>query len=267
MKISKFIALSTIFVAAFSFVSCSSDDDDESNSKAGEFENATNPSNRAKNANHEFVDLGLPSGTLWASCNIGAEKPEDFGNYFAWGEVEPKKAYSWSSYKWMNKKQGENLELQVNKYTCADHNGGAFWYSGDTFTGDGVMELKPEDDAATVNWGSDWCMPSSEQIKELINSDNTTTVLTTQKEVNGLLITSKKNNKSIFLPATGFYNEDYLIGSHSEDGLSGAYWTRSLCPYYSYDVFILRFSQDDITLTDAWARCFGQPVRPVRSSK
>lgn len=87
MTIRKFFTLTTILFAAFSFVSCSSDDDDNDEPKNG------------VDGNHEYVDLGLPSGTLWATCNVGASKPEEYGNYFAWGEIEPKKTYGLDNYK------------------------------------------------------------------------------------------------------------------------------------------------------------------------
>ena len=90
---------------------------------------------------HEWVDLGLPSGTLWATCNVGASSPEGYGDYFAWGETEPKDYYDWSTYKWCN-----GNEVTLTKY-CTDS---FFGYNGFT---DGKTELDPEDDAAYVNWG------------------------------------------------------------------------------------------------------------------
>lgn len=101
---------------------------------------------------HEWVDLGLPSGTLWATCNIGASSPEESGDYFAWGETAPKETYNWETYKWCN-----DRDNTVTKYCTTDIYG----------TVDNKTELDLEDDAAYVNWGSSWRMPSMEQIKEL----------------------------------------------------------------------------------------------------
>lgn len=95
---------------------------------------------------HEYIDLGLPSGTLWATMNIGASSPEDYGDYFAWGETAPKDVYDWSTYKWCN---GSSNTL--TKY-CFNSS-----YGNNGFV-DNLTELDPEDDAATVNWGQDWRM-------------------------------------------------------------------------------------------------------------
>ena len=113
----------------------------------------------------EYVDLGLPSGTLWATCNIGADSPEDYGLYFAWGETtgysedtSDGRSFDWSTYKYCN---GSSYTL--TKY-CNDSSRG---YNGFT---DNLTELVPEDDAATANWGAGWCMPTVEQFDELFNS-------------------------------------------------------------------------------------------------
>ena len=168
MTISKFFALATVFIAAFTLGSCSKDDDEVNDSKAD---------------GHEYVDLGLPSGTLWATCNVGASKPEEYGSYFAWGETQSRKKYSWDDYKW-----GGLLYSPLTKYCI--HSG--------LGTVDNRTELLPEDDAATANWGSSWRMPSSDQINELCNPSYTITEWTALNGVNGLKITSKKNGNSIF---------------------------------------------------------------------
>ena len=163
------------------------------------------------NHGHDYVDLGLPSGTLWATCNIGAEKPSDAGLYFQWGDTsgytadqvgtgdgKKKFALDWSDYKW-----GKNPNF--TKYTTI----GA------------TLEL--EDDAAHVNMGGDWHMPSPDQIEELI--DNTTSTWTTQDGVNGSLFTSKKDtSKSIFIPAAG----GAWDGSFDSSGVSGGVWSSML---------------------------------------
>ena len=186
---------------------------------------------------HEYVDLGLPSGTLWATCNIGAESPEDYGDYFAWGETEPKTSFGWSTYSFGTKNN-------LSKYTSSD----------------GIEELQPEDDAAVANWGNEWKMPSKEQLEELINSNYTTTVWTTQNEVTGRLITSKSNGKSIFLPAAGYYFND----NYKEAGNRGNYWSRSLHSNL-YNAYELSIQSGNIYL-GALERGYGMSIRPVRSA-
>ena len=138
----------------------------------------------------EWVDLGLPSGTLWATKNVGASTPKDYGNYYAWGETSPKSSYTWDNY------------------------------TGKDITSD---ELPAGRDAATANWGSNWRTPSLEQIKELINGCGWT--WTSKKGVNGQLGTSKYNNKTIFLPAMGYrYDTSLYLNS-----LYGSYWSRTRC--------------------------------------
>ena len=130
-----------------------------------------------------YVDLGLPSGTLWATCNIGANSPEEYGDYFAWGETEGynsgKTSFNWLTYKWC-----KGSETTMTKY-CGNS---SYGYNGFT---DELTELDLEDDAAYVNWGPAWRMPSIEQCEELINSSYTTTDWTIQNGVYGRKITSK----------------------------------------------------------------------------
>lgn len=239
MKIGNFFTLATIFIAAFSFVSCGDDDDDNGNEKGNETEIAA--------GNHEYVDLGLPSGTLWATCNVGASKPEDYGVYFAWGETKPKDSYDWSTYKWFNS-SGNTLI----KYCTDSHYG----------TVDNKTELDPKDDAATANWGSDWRMPSLDQIDELWFSGYTTTEWTTLNGVNGRLITSKKNGKTLFLPAVGERKENSL----KDVGSEAHYLSRSLDTVTDnpFIALCLYFLSDGIG--HFWDyRCYGCSVRPVRS--
>ena len=197
---------------------------------------------------HEWVDLGLPSGTLWATCNVGAEKPEDYGDYFAWGETsgykDGKTNFSWSTYSHCN---GSNTTM--TKYCTSSSYG----------TVDNKTELEPMDDAATANWGSGWQMPSLAQCQELINSSYTTTTWTTQNGVNGRKITSKSNGNSIFLPAAGCR----LVASLRTAGSAGYYWSRSLSTSSSDGACGLYFDSSSI---DAYGnnRLQGRSVRPVR---
>lgn len=194
---------------------------------------------------HEWVDLGLPSGTLWATCNVGANKPEDYGGYFAWGETETKDSYEWSNYKWCN---GTNNTL--TKYCCSSSDGMV----------DNKSELEPDDDVATQRWGDDWQMPSLTQYNELINSENTTASWTTFNGVDGRLIVSNLNGNSIFLPAAGVMNGSEL----SMNGWEGCYWTRTLDMNTSQQGDGLFFLITGKFKMGCDRRCYGQSVRPVR---
>ena len=164
----------------------------------------------------DWVDLGLPSGTLWATRNIGADKPEDYGDYFAWGETAPKAVYNWDTYKWY-KKRVDAYGYPIGGYTkyCTQSNWG---YDGFV---DNKTELDVDDDAAAANWGGGARMPSLEQIKELVN--NCTWQWTQRNGVNGQLGTGPNGN-TIFLPAAG----DRWFGSLYSAGNRGYYWSRTL---------------------------------------
>ena len=196
---------------------------------------------------HEWVDLGLPSGTLWATCNVGANSPEEYGDYFAWGETEPKNDYSWSTYKYC-----KGTTDTMTKYCNRSSYG----------TVDNKIELEPSDDAATVNWGSDWQMPSDEQCDELYNSSYTTTTWTTLNGKYGRKITSKSNSNSIFLPAAGGREHTSLSGA----GVFGNYWSRSLYTSNSSDAYGQGFNSSTIS-TGSIFRRYGLSVRPVRVKK
>ena len=208
------------------------------------------------NGSHVYVDLGLPSGTLWATTNIGAENPEDYGLYFAWGETtgytqdtSDGHSFYWPSYKWCNGDYD-----QLTKY-CNDS-----YYGYNGFT-DTLTELEPEDDAAYVNWGSGWRMPSKTQFDELINSSYTTTTWTTQNGVYGRKITSKSNGNSLFLPAAGYRGDTSL----SNAGSVGYYRSRTLTTYFSDDAYYLYFGSGNI-YADHNLRSSGYSVRPVLAS-
>ena len=193
---------------------------------------------------HEWVDLGLPSGTLWATCNVGANSPEQYGDYFAWGETEPKTEYNWSTYKWCN-----GSSDTMTKYCTSSSYG----------TVDNRTELLAADDAATANWGSDWQMPTKEQCDELTKSKNTLTEWTTLNGVNGCKITSKSNGNSIFLPAAGSHYFSGLDGA----GSNGYYLSRSLCTKYSHFAYYIGFYMGNIGGSNSF-RDDGRSVRPVR---
>ena len=202
--------------------------------------------NNGGGGDHAYVDLGLPSGTLWATCNIGATKPEEYGYYFAWGETQPKTTYNWSTYRYCN---GDSRQL--TKYCNAPY----FGYNGFT---DNLTILLPEDDAVTANWGDGWRMPTMEQWDEL--QENTENKWTTKNGVNGRLFTSKKNGKSLFLPAAGdrWDDEFYGVGSY------GNYWSSSLYTDLPYGAWYFYFFSDGYNVD--YCRGSGRSVRAVRSS-
>ena len=197
---------------------------------------------------HEYVDLGLSSGTLWATCNVGASSPEEYGNYFAWGETEPKDEYSWSTYKWC-----EGSYTTMTKYCIHTDYG----YNGFT---DGKRSLELEDDAAYVNWGPEWRMPSLEEEKELVK--NCTWTWTTINDVKGYQVTGPNGN-SIFLPAAGYCHD----GSLSFAGHDGYYWTRTLTFFASYSASLMDFLEGYTHWANYLHRYYGNTVRAVRVSR
>jgi hypothetical protein len=199
--------------------------------------------------NHEFVDLGLPSGTLWATMNVGANSPEEYGDYFAWGETTPKDVYNRNTYKWCN----GSYDTMTKYCTKSDYG-----YNGFT---DGKTELDPEDDAATVNWGEMWRMPSKEQQDEL--RAECTWQWTTRNGVNGYLVTSNHNGASLFLPAVGYRLNSELNNS----GSWGYYWSRTLDTLHPSTAFYLYFSSDRVNWGNGGARGYGRSVRAVRVSQ
>lgn len=218
----------------------------ELEAKAKASQQSTNSASGSYNG-HEYVDLGLPSGTLWAICNVGANKPEDYGNYYAWGETSTKNTYIWATYKYAN---GGCKKL--TKY-CSDSE-----YGNNGFI-DNLTELQEGDDPATANWGNGWRTPSKAQWKELEN--RTTKQWTTRNGVKGKLFTSKKNGQAIFLPAAGLRGR----GDNLRDSDTlGFYWSRSLNADYPYYASYLLFSSDNGYMSTNPYRSFGYAVRPVR---
>ena len=185
-----------------------------------------------------YVDLGLPSGTLWATCNVGADAPEEYGDCFAWGETAPKTNYTSDTYKFTT-----DGGTTFTKYTETD----------------GKITLDPEDDAAAVKWGGKWRMPTDAGWEELMN--NCTWTWTTLNGVNGYEVTSKTNGNSIFLPAAGRRNNDNLDNA----GNDGRYWSSSLYLFYPSRACYVYFSSDTVGRY-GWYRDNGLSVRPVRTS-
>jgi len=196
----------------------------------------------------QWVDLGLPSGLLWADRNLGAEKPEDYGNYYAWGETSPKEVYDWNTYAYGNYNA-------LTKY-CSDYNCGLNYFT------DNLTTLEASDDAATVNIGGGARMPSDAEWQELL--DNTISTWTTRNGVYGRLMTAS-NGKSIFLPAASWCegSNPYNVGE------SGFYWSSTLDTYPN-NALCLDFDQDDqylsLVLSFRTRNC-GCSVRAVRAKQ
>ncbi len=193
---------------------------------------------------YEHVDLGLPSGTLWAVHNVGATNPADYGVYCEWGggeRTDPAR-YNWTNYKW-----GSSL----TKYNATDN----------------LTQLEDADDLACQRWGCGWHTPTGDQITELIN--NTTRVLTTQinsegAEINGYLLTSTVDgytDRSLFLPFAGYCSG----GKLNNAGTNGAYWSSTLgssSPSYAY-YFSIKESGYNSFAKGQMFRYYGYSVRPV----
>lgn len=205
---------------------------------------------------HEYVDLGLPSGILWATCNLGAETSEECGDYYAWGETRPKEVYVWNNYKFCYEHlSNAGLTNQLTKY-CWDYNCGHLCFT-DTLT-----ILVSEDDAASANWGIEWRIPTKEEWEELYL--NTTNNWATQNGIKGRLFTASNGN-SLFLPAAGHYDENLLINY----SWLGSYWSSSLntnnCPCYAWTFSFIW--DDSFQLSDGITRHEGLSIRPVHKEE
>ena len=208
---------------------------------------------------HSYIDLGLPSGTLWASCNIGAAAPEGKGGYFSWAETVDKEEhadqFTWIGYKYSAADVFVPNNAHLTKYcSVAD-------YGNNGFT-DELTVLQPSDDAATANWGEGWMMPSVAQFEELMTvCSGTRTYL---NEIEGFQFTSP-NGQSIFLPLAGRY-----MGEASAWFMftRGEYWTRELNVDYPYSAKVfgwdaIGYANDDDFMQSGCDRCYGISVRPV----
>ena len=200
------------------------------------------PDPNPNTGNHEYVDLGL--SVKWATCNVGASKPEEYGDYFAWGETTTKSTYNWSTYKYCNGSYNN-----LTKYNNSSSYGSV----------DNKTTLELSDDAARANWGGSWRMPTDAEMTEL--REQCTWTWTTQNGVKGYKVTSKKSgytNQSIFLPAAGSRRGSSLYNAGSD----GDYWSSSLStdgPHYAWYVDFY----SSLVNRDFSTRFFGFSVRPV----
>lgn len=200
----------------------------------------------------DWVDLGLPSGTLWATRNVGADNPEDYGDYFAWGETEPKEVYSWTTYKWAYYDDEGNLCFYDEELT------------DDSYLGED-LELRRDDDAAYVHYleegdNPDYHharMPSYEQMLELYH--NCTWQWTQRNGVNGQLMTGPNGN-TMFLPAAGVRMDDLLYNVGSE----GCYLSRDRVLELVNNAYALDFLSTFLAPNPDYARFPGYSVRAVR---
>lgn len=183
----------------------------------------------------EFVDLGLPSGTLWATCNIGANKPEDYGNYFAWSETEEKLNYDWSTY--FDSVDGSNSNF--TKYAIGKK-----------------TQLDPENDVAHVKLGCDWRMPTKIELDELCEKCEWT--WTSKNGHNGYTVTGPNGN-SIFLPAAGCRHGASSINV----GVYGNYWSSTLTSSDYSNACNLSFNSSNHDMSHSHHN-YGQSVRPVK---
>ena len=220
--------------------SCDKNDDD--NQQQSTTSNGNNQGNtKCPDSNHpHMIDLGLPSGTKWACCNLGATKPEEYGNHYAWGETQTKSEYNWSTYRW-------GSFYTLTKYNSKSGSG----------TVDGKTTLEASDDAATANWGAPWQMPTLKQYKELLDKCNS--VWTTQNGISGRRFTGP-NGGTIFLPAADYRSDSDIYG----EGTSGYYRSSTLNENYPYLVYGIGFGRLDCGID--YRYCFyGQSVRPVKN--
>ena len=169
----------------------------------------------------EAVDLGL--SVKWANMNVGATKDSGFGSYFAWGEIKPKKFYSWGTYIWS---KGDSQVLL--KYSTTDRK----------------TQLVPSDDAARANWGGEWRIPTVDECEELVDPDKCSWEWTTKDGVNGYKVTGKKTGNSIFLPITGFrFYEDVQFRA-----INGIYWSSTLYTGNPNKAWCIEFDFADVNV-------------------
>lgn len=202
---------------------------------------------------HSYVDMGL--NVKWATCNVGATKPTEYGTFFAWGETSPKEVYDMDSYKWYD----STMSSTVSSYNRFSK------YVSDSFNPnkDNKTVLEKEDDAAASNWGGDWCMPSLSDVNDLMNNcywADTDNYL--NSGVAGILAISKINGNTIFFPFAGEYS--YYMNQLDKQGSYGHYWTSTLGSVSNLNgVNVLSVGRHCSLVTIALERVAGRSVRAV----
>ena len=196
----------------------------------------------------DWVDLGLPSGLLWAKCNLGATTPEEYGDYYAWGETAPKEVYDWSTYKYCTLDADGYLSTWTKYNTDSDYG-----------TVDNLTTLQAADDAVTAKLGNGARMPTVDEWDELF--DNTTAEWMTVNGIYGHMLTAS-NGKSLFLPAAGLRLGSELFSA----GEGGLYWASSLYAGYPGDAWYFGFYAGGQSVY-YYYRYSGFPVRAVRSAR
>lgn len=261
MNMKKIITLAAMIGSLFLFASCGGKtiDPDDSGNEVEKPEDKPEDDGPYVDgsgtvAGHEALDLG--TGILWATTNIGAENPQDYGTYFSWGEVAKKETYTWANYKWSDgfvpQTTKDYEELKMTKYCLFKVYG----------TKDDKKVLEPADDAAAQIWKNGWRMPTKAEVEDLLAKCEWE-----WSRVDGLYgykISSKKTGKSIFLPAAGMIAAD---GSHNSAFMCN-YWTSSLHDqneqYYAYSFVYLNDDKDENSRYISHTyRYLGMTIRPV----
>ena len=191
---------------------------------------------------HEYVDLGLPSGNLWATCNVGAENPEDAGGYYAWGETKEKDSYTWQNYKYIDS------DNRLTKYVRTEESGIV----------DGKSTLDPEDDVVKVLWGGDWRIPTEADLVELIN--RCSFFLTTYNDKACYRVTGPNGNV-MYMPLSGYKERTSLYPS------SAYYWDDELAQSRDDFAFALNLDNYNRKSRPTIGRFTGASIRPVKSKK
>ena len=191
-----------------------------------------------------YVDLGL--SVKWATCNLGANSPEEYGDYYAWGETETKEKYDWSTYKWCEGDFGTLTKYCVNN-------------PRELGKVDNKTLLEPSDEVAHIKLGGSWRMPTHEEQEELIHNCEGEWI--TINGIKGIELTSKINGNSIFLPAAGgYFFPDMGV---MDQGITCIYWSSTLHPLGCTGAYALcRYA--DYYYDAVPNRCNGLPIRPVR---
>ena len=234
--------LAAVALLTFGMASCDKDDNTTSNTTT----TTTGGGSAHSTTSGQWVNLGLPSGLLWYSVNIGATSPGDYGDYYAWGETQTKSVYSWDTYTYVDY-DSENDTFTLYKYNTSSSYG----------TVDNKTTLESSDDVATQVLGNGARIPSADEWLELL--DNTTAEWTAVNGVYGCKFTAANGN-SLFLPAAGGRNGSDLdcVGSY------GYYWSASLIEDYPYGAWRM-FFYSDCQRVGGYYRGYGQSVRAVRS--